>query len=172
MAEKVQLYNDMIDRYSHPFFMVQLADLFFCSKPTPLPLTYIARPKRSYRVKASLTVTEILAKSREGPYYQTWKPTKQHAFPTSLPRLPSGSQEVKNQWQALASEGSTFFTAYPQKLAIETNHVESTFLLTEGSTQDLIRRGVSEGIVNYLPESSVTRRGSQNPGQGKTCSHT
>ena len=30
------------------------------------------------------------------------------------------------------SEGSTFFDAYLKKLAIETNHVESTFLLTQG----------------------------------------
>ncbi|KIJ99091.1 hypothetical protein K443DRAFT_680242 [Laccaria amethystina LaAM-08-1] len=40
-------------------------------------------------------------------------------------------------------------------MAIETNHVESTFLLTQSSTQDLVRRGVSEGVIDYLPQSSL-----------------
>lgn len=76
----------------------------------------------------------MLAKSYHllGPYHQKWKPTKQHPFPTNCPQLPLGAQEVKDRWQELASEGSAFFSAYLKKLAIETNHVESTFLLTEG----------------------------------------
>ena len=64
-------------------------------------------------------------------YYQKWRPTNQHCFPTNLPQLPLESREVKEQWKALAPEGSTFFNAYLTKLAIETNHVETTFLLTE-----------------------------------------
>jgi hypothetical protein len=67
-----------------------------------------------------------------GSYYQKWKPTRQHIFPTNLPQLPLGSQEVKDQWQKLVPGGSIFFEAYLKKLAIETNHIESTFLLTEG----------------------------------------
>jgi hypothetical protein len=75
--------------------------------------------------------------SHAGSYYQKWKPTKEHTFPTSLPQLPLGAQEVKNRWQEFAPQGSTFFDAYLfdaylKKLAIDTNHVESTFLLTEG----------------------------------------
>ncbi|KIM36009.1 hypothetical protein M413DRAFT_449459 [Hebeloma cylindrosporum] len=40
-------------------------------------------------------------------------------------------------------------------LAIETNQVESVFLLTEESIRDLLRRGVSEGMVAVLPQSSL-----------------
>jgi hypothetical protein len=69
--------------------------------------------------------------SLAGSYYQKWKPTKEHTFPTNLPQLPPGAQEVKNRWQEIAPQGSTFFDAYLKKLAIETNHVESIFLLTE-----------------------------------------
>jgi hypothetical protein len=113
-----------------------------------------------YGLEIDREVDETLAKARESSYYQKWKPTKEHTFPTSLPQLPLGAQEVKNRWQEFAPQGSTFFDAYLfdaylKKLAIDTNHVESTFLLTEGSTQDLIRRGISEGVVNYLPESSL-----------------
>jgi hypothetical protein len=73
-----------------------------------------------------------LAESYRPPvsYYQTWKQTKVHAFPTSLPQLPLEAQEVKSRWQELAPKGSGFFDAYLMKLAIETNHIESTFLLT------------------------------------------
>ena len=42
-----------------------------------------------------------------------------------------GSQEVRDLWKELAPEGSAFCNAYLTKLAIETNHVESTFVLTE-----------------------------------------
>jgi len=91
-----------------------------------------------------------LARSREISYYQTWKPTKAHTFPTSLPQLPLEAQEVKNRWQELTPKGSGFFDAYLMKLAIETNHVESTFLLTEESTQDLIRRGVQFLRKTYI----------------------
>lgn len=63
-------------------------------------------------------------------YQQKWNPTKQHLFPTSLPHLPLGAQEIKDKWQALTPSGSTFFAAYLKSLAIETNHVEGTFLLT------------------------------------------
>jgi hypothetical protein len=37
-----------------------------------------------------------------------------------------------DQWQKLTSAGSTCFAAYLRKLAIETNHIESIFLLSEG----------------------------------------
>jgi hypothetical protein len=75
----------------------------------------------------------VLAKSCRvsGSYYQKWRPTNQHRFPTNLPQLPLESREVKEQWKALAPDGSTFFNAYLTKLAIETNQVETTFLLTE-----------------------------------------
>jgi hypothetical protein len=71
-------------------------------------------------------------------------------------------------------KGSSFFDAYLKKLSIETNHVESAFLITDEvrylsrpyslrliiasisqSTQDLIRRGIAEGVVNILPERSL-----------------
>lgn len=67
-----------------------------------------------------------------GSYYQKWKPTREHTFPTDLSQLPPGAQEIKRRWREFAPQGSTFFGAYLKTLAIETNHVESTFLLTDG----------------------------------------
>lgn len=64
-------------------------------------------------------------------YYQTWKQTKLHVFPTNLPLLPPESRKVKNRWQTLTPKGSNFFDAFLIKLAIETNHIENNFLLTE-----------------------------------------
>ena len=96
-----------------------------------------ARSTKFWRSREKVTSpapSSVLVKSCHllGPYYQSWKPTKQHSFPTNFPQLPLKAQEVKDQWQASASEGSAFLNAYLIKLAIETNHVESTFLLTEG----------------------------------------
>ena len=36
IAQKAQLYEEMIDRYSHPFFLVRLADLFILLKADTL----------------------------------------------------------------------------------------------------------------------------------------
>lgn len=73
-----------------------------------------------------------------------WKPTKQLLFPTSLPQLPLGAQELKDKWHSLTPSGSTFFAAYLKRLAIETNHVESIFLLTEGA------RRLSLVVIHFL----------------------
>ena len=92
----------------------------------------LARARESNAPRFFL-VYAVLAESHHPPvsYHQTWKLTKAHAFPTSLPQLPGEAQEVKSRWQELTSKGSSFFDAYLMKLAIETNHIESTFLLTE-----------------------------------------
>ncbi|KIO13167.1 hypothetical protein M404DRAFT_992745 [Pisolithus tinctorius Marx 270] len=55
--------------------------------------------------KASLDRASALS------YYQKWIPSKNHKFPLSLQQVPQGHEK---------------------KLAIETNQVESIFLLTQG----------------------------------------
>ncbi|KAF9480867.1 Fic-domain-containing protein [Pholiota conissans] len=97
-----------------------------------------------------------------GTYYQTWKPTRQHKFPTNLSQCPPGHQELKAQWAALtsnlpsSSSGTTsFYQRYLRKLAIETNHIESTFLITEESARDIVQRGVDNGDVRWCYESAL-----------------
>ncbi len=65
-------------------------------------------------------------------YRQNWKPTKEHKFPLSHPQAPPGHEEVKEVWSTLFPHGSELLRKYLDMLAIETNHVESTFLLTDG----------------------------------------
>jgi len=169
------LYEELMKRYpvdAHPFFLVRKADLLVLvgggaiavnlynqarSMLSSIGIIDKSLETRStqYTNQVNEQVNTALVRSQQSSYHQIWKPTREHKFPTNLPYLPPGSQEVKDQWQALTLEGSTFFASYLKKLAIETNHVESTFLLSEGSTQDLIRRGISEGAVNYLPESAL-----------------
>ncbi|KAJ7500354.1 hypothetical protein B0H11DRAFT_2276008 [Mycena galericulata] len=72
--------------------------------------------------------------------YQTWKATKYHLFPTHL-SIPSGHEVLK--LQALIAN------------TIETNHIESTFLITMGSMQDLIRHGVAQGVVEVHHQSEI-----------------
>ncbi|KAG5652382.1 hypothetical protein H0H81_005212 [Sphagnurus paluster] len=98
---------------------------------------------------------KILEKSKQISFFQPWKPTNQHKFPLVLPQVPPESGQLRARWQASTLESSHLVPAYLRKLAIETNHIESVFLLTETSTQDIIRRGVDEAIVDYLPESEL-----------------
>ena len=103
----------------------------------------------TYGPKVDRQINEILARAPEGntlpvwgfvgavsrrmsgSCYQKWRPTNSRRFPTNQRKIPLGPQKVEDEWKELASEGSMFFHAYLTKLAIETNHVESIFLLTD-----------------------------------------
>ncbi|RDB17125.1 Adenosine monophosphate-protein transferase FICD [Hypsizygus marmoreus] len=192
LQSRVVLYEEMMERYSdsHPFLLVRQAEMLNLLGSGPLAVDLYCKAQNilsrmgivdksfdalleKYSAQVNDQVSGALAKSRQSKYYQTWKPTKQHRFPTNLPYPPPSSQEVKDLLQALKPPGSSFFAPYLRKLVIETNLVESTFLLTEEvhllpvavnslllippaiaqSTQDLVRRGISGGTVTCLPES-------------------
>lgn len=61
VAEKMQLYNEMIDRYSHPFFMVRQADLFLLLKADSLAVDLYRK------VRAVVFVYFDLASHHPGP---------------------------------------------------------------------------------------------------------
>ncbi len=63
-------------------------------------------------------------------FYQAWKPTKSFRFPLDLPQFPDGHDTLLQEWNSLKAMGSEYFAGFFQKLSIETNHLESTFLLT------------------------------------------
>lgn len=63
-------------------------------------------------------------------FFQNWKPTQQHLFPSTLHPLPADHQVIKETWTSLFPQGSALFRRYLDDLAIETNHIEGTFLLT------------------------------------------
>ncbi|KAF8903030.1 fido domain-containing protein [Mucidula mucida] len=91
------------------------------------------------------------------PIIQPWKRALEHAVPLTVP-LPSGCEELKRQWHDLFPQGSKLFDAYLSSMAIETNHIESAFLLSIGASQDLIKRGIAEGVVNTRPQSRLHDR--------------
>lgn len=57
-------------------------------------------------------VRTALEKSKTDPYYQMWKPTKEHIFPLQAPIPPSGHDQVKEEWKQMFAEGSFLFTKY------------------------------------------------------------
>ncbi|KAF8175103.1 fido domain-containing protein [Pholiota molesta] len=108
-----------------------------------------------YACEVDDKATADFAASERRVYYQIWKPTKQHVFPTTVPHLPLGHQEAKDQWTTLTSSGSTFYQQYLRKVAIETNHVESTFLVTGESMRDVIQRGIADAEISTCRESAL-----------------
>lgn len=77
-------------------------------------------------------IDDVLIKTKQAVYYQKWKPAKDHPFPTNKPY----QLELRPQRSVaeINSRGIRFFDAYLNQMAIETNHVESTLLLTQNST--------------------------------------
>ncbi|KAG2002928.1 hypothetical protein CC2G_003573 [Coprinopsis cinerea AmutBmut pab1-1] len=100
-------------------------------------------------------IQRALEQARQRFYYQTWKDTRSHRFPTALPFAPPEADEIRTRWQDLAPPDSEFRAAYLRKLAIETNHVESVFSLTDESVRDIVRRGIADGVVEWTEHSCV-----------------
>jgi hypothetical protein len=109
-------------------------------------------------------------------FAQAWRPTKEHKFPYNEPMLPAEASELLSKWTEMKSKGAEFVRRYIRKLAIETNHVESVFLISAEvcimsfirrklqrlmkiflyqSTKDLIRRGFSDGTINIDLKSAI-----------------
>jgi hypothetical protein len=63
---------------------------------------------------------------------QPWKPTHQHAFPFEFSTLPPGVAGILNTWRRRFPDGSTLLRGFLSDLAVETNHIENTFLITRG----------------------------------------
>ncbi|KAJ7240143.1 fido domain-containing protein [Mycena haematopus] len=95
-----------------------------------------------------------LASDISATTYQAWKATKDNHFPTHL-FLPPGREALKSRWQSMSSQGSGKFRGLLIANAIETNHIESTFLITVDSAQDLIRHGVARGVMDTDHRSEI-----------------
>lgn len=100
-------------------------------------------------------------------YFQTWKPAREHKFPLQAPILPSGHDQVKEDWEQMFPQGSSLFKKYLSNLAIETNHVESTFLITVGVSATMRLRISLLTTANIVyPGPHSTRHNRRN------CGHT
>ncbi|KAH9482122.1 Protein adenylyltransferase FICD [Psilocybe cubensis] len=175
LADTVSLYEELLEKYperAHPYFLVRKANLVLRLGGDAIALGLyrkaqdilcrlsVCDEKLDVFLQAISERTERLAnalleKSCQVTYYRPWKPTKEYKFPTDQPQLPPGASELKERWNTL-NQDPTFYASYLVKLAIETNHVESTFLLKEKSMQDLIRRGLDEGVISTEPHSPLS----------------
>ncbi|GLB34389.1 putative fic/DOC family protein [Lyophyllum shimeji] len=173
LDQRLYLFEGLIDRYGpQPYFLAQLADIVSSAGSRSVASTLWQKAQAELRLKgknspefdqyvedlvddAKKEADEIWMRSLKLTYAQEWKPTRKFSFPVQLPKAPEGHDVILSEWKSFAPSGSQMFKAYLKKLAIETNHIESTFLLTEGSTRDLVRRGISEGAVSYLDDSAL-----------------
>ncbi|KAF8647069.1 hypothetical protein AX16_006904 [Volvariella volvacea WC 439] len=164
----VMLYEKLNKTYDHPFFTARLAELFYSMDALLLSVVYCRRAKDTLDemgdsdhvlheifikrfIEAEELVNEGLQRARLVQPYQTWKPSFRHEYPCRLP-YPSEHEEIISQWRSLKSDERD---RYLTSLAIETNQIESIFLLTEESTQDLVQRGVARGSIETLPGSDT-----------------
>ncbi|EFI26716.1 hypothetical protein CC1G_15637 [Coprinopsis cinerea okayama7 len=109
-------------------------------------------------------IQRALEQARQRFYYQTWKDTRSHRFPTALPFAPPEADEIRTRWQDLAPPDSEFRAAYLRKLAIETNHVESVFSLTDEAYEMLTPFIAEPAHLNKQAICDVHRRLMQTAG--------
>ncbi|KAF8797595.1 hypothetical protein BYT27DRAFT_7152564 [Phlegmacium glaucopus] len=166
------LYEDLVDKYEHPFFMLRLANILFILKSPTMAMQLCVKAQQLSKGVGVIdlqldefietespiiteAVEELRLKAEEDSYYQVWKPTREHRFPFNLPVPPDGHVELRNDWAVLRSSSDVLLDKYLLKLSIETNRLETTFLLTEKSTQDLIHNGIDAGVIACLPHSAL-----------------
>ncbi|PPQ77165.1 hypothetical protein CVT25_010793 [Psilocybe cyanescens] len=175
LSVNVTLYEELLEKYpedAHPYLLVRKANLLLLFGGDAIA---VALYRKTQAILARLNVVDeeldvflqttaertdrqanaVLEKSDLVNYYQPWRPTKEHIFPTNQPQLPFGARALKDRWVAL-NKDPAFYPAYLIKLAVETNHVENTFLLEDKSTQDLIKRGLDEGQIIPHPHSVLS----------------
>ncbi|KAL0947928.1 hypothetical protein HGRIS_010559 [Hohenbuehelia grisea] len=172
---QILMFEDLIARYGRrPYFLLQLSSFIsqLGSNSVALKLyqevqTELSRVGQAddvfnkvveaFAQSTNNEVQSILQEAEKVQYVEPWKPTKAHRFPVQLPHAPAGHAEVATKWKALmsGSNGSHIYEKYLRKLAIETNHVEGTFLLTPESVVDIIHSGFEEGSVKVLEDSGI-----------------
>lgn len=64
-------------------------------------------------------------------YPHRWKQSREHKFPLNHPFPPAGHEEVKRAWASLTSQGPDRWFQYLNHTAVDTNHVESTFFISD-----------------------------------------
>ncbi|KAF8652546.1 hypothetical protein AX16_004358 [Volvariella volvacea WC 439] len=142
----VKLYERLTKDYqSHPYFTTRLAGLFSEMDAKPLALIYYREANQvlhemgdedsvlqSILLQFSIEMQDVVNANAS-----VWR------------------ADILTQWSEFKSKSSLAYGSYLQKFAIETNHLESIFLLTDGSTEDLVRRGIVEGVVDYQAESLI-----------------
>lgn len=155
-----------------PYFLVRLAELFKAMDAPALADVKFAETRNLLAeidddkdpvleeqvTRARVEVTNMRMASQNFnllQFYQKWKPSASHKFPVHL-NLPVGHQAIRDRWTLHKASGSDLLKQYWAKLAIDTNQLESTFLLTEGSTRDLVRQGIAQGAIASQRESSLT----------------
>ena len=68
---------------------------------------------------------------RTVPYFHRWKRSEEHRFPADHPFAPPGHKEIRAAWKSLNSQSPDRLRQYLSHTAVDTNHVESTFFITD-----------------------------------------
>ncbi|RPD82134.1 hypothetical protein L226DRAFT_528334 [Lentinus tigrinus ALCF2SS1-7] len=174
-TERIALCEDMILCYpGRPsiYFEVQLATTLGQLGAKPLALAHFRKAQTllaqdggsddSLDILVEILSREVAAESakhlansmKTGPFSQKWIPTKAHRFPTTQPYLPAGHEELKKRWSTLSAQTS-LSQAYLRKLAVDTNHFEDVFRLTEESVKDVVKRGIADSVLEPTAESKL-----------------
>ncbi|SJL02600.1 uncharacterized protein ARMOST_05931 [Armillaria ostoyae] len=111
----------------YPFFLVQLGihHRFMNTQATSVALYRQAQAElakmgihdlqfdswiEARQAELDKNVRIALERSKTDPYYQMWKPTKEHRFPLQAPIPPSGHDQVKEEWKQIFAERLFLFT--------------------------------------------------------------
>ena len=104
------------------------------------------------------------------PFFHRWEQSRKHKVP--LNHSPTGHEQVKETWTSLTTENPDRWCPYLHHTAVDTNHVESTFFISDEvgrfqfdmstmaltsskSIRDIIRQGIDAAHIVPLPTSPL-----------------
>ncbi|KAF8652551.1 hypothetical protein AX16_004363 [Volvariella volvacea WC 439] len=167
----IPVYEEMVKRYSHPFFMAQLANLLAIPKANMLALRQWHKAQDTLKAMGlsdailnriiprltSQTETDALriltqSERSSNPYSQsdTNRLIASSFISSKLP-LATQQEHIVKQWRLCTDSERD---KYLRMFAIETNQVEGIFHLTEESARGIIDNGIEQGNVEILPDST------------------
>ncbi|KAH0586765.1 hypothetical protein H2248_007971 [Termitomyces sp. 'cryptogamus'] len=159
------LYENLLSRYGDfPYLLVRLAQLraamgspvlsaaLFSKAYEALDKIGVHDAELDYYMTTFVPDTfskyeKLFESSLKVQYHQSWKQTEEHNFPRQIHAPPSGYEQVKEEWSSLVKDNSEFLAKYLRHVAVETNIIEDTFLLTTECLHNIIRDGVSPAII-------------------------
>lgn len=167
----VRYFEAMNARYqNHPYFTAQLAVRMEVLGATAIVAKFLRQTKVSlgrlgikdeildasvekYTDEAHTRSQAQYLESLALPFFHRWEQSREHKFP--LNHSPTGHEQVKETWASLTTENPDRWRQYLYHTAVDTNHVESTFFISDNSIRDIVRRGIDAAYIVPLPTSPL-----------------
>ncbi|KZW03772.1 hypothetical protein EXIGLDRAFT_758097 [Exidia glandulosa HHB12029] len=166
---KVPVYEELADKYSHPFFSAQVGCMLLSLRANSLAIRRWQEAQLQLKdmgiqdssLDSSLDLLApefervayaVLTRSKTFTFSQPWRNSSTHEYPSLSSLSLSRYNALRMRWEASTD---AIRQRYMRRLCIETVHIEDVFLLSESSVEELVHRRVTDSVIVAAPQSAL-----------------